>query len=71
MVAEVECVFNGALFLEKVTCARKRFFFFKNWRYFDISITLTARFLLAPIYPNLNRFTCEQRTANVQPQTRV
>ena len=24
--AEVECVFNGALFLEKVTCARKLFF---------------------------------------------
>ena len=40
--AEVECVFNGALFLEKVTCARKRFFFFKNWRYFDIFITLTG-----------------------------
>ena len=39
--AEVECVFNGALFLEKVTCARKRFFF-KNWRYFDIFITLTG-----------------------------
>ena len=27
--AEVECVFNGALFLEEVTCARKRFFFSK------------------------------------------
>ena len=27
--AEVECVFNGGLFLEKVTCARKRFFFQK------------------------------------------
>ena len=26
--AKVECVFNGALFLEKVTCARKRGFFF-------------------------------------------
>ena len=40
--AKVECVFYGALFLEKVTCARKRFFFFKNWLYFDISITLTG-----------------------------
>ena len=41
--AKVECVFNGALFLEKVTCARKRlFFFYKYWRYFDISITLTG-----------------------------
>ena len=41
--AKVECVFYGALFLEKVTCARKRFFFFlkKNW-HFDISITLTG-----------------------------
>ena len=39
--AEDECVFNGALFLEKVSCARK-LFFFKNWRYFDISITLTG-----------------------------
>ena len=39
--AEVECVFNGALFLEEVTCARKHFFF-KTWRYFDISITLTG-----------------------------
>ena len=27
--AEVECVFNRALFLEKVTCARKRCFFQK------------------------------------------
>ena len=27
--AKVECVFYGALFLEKVTCARKRFFFSK------------------------------------------
>ena len=26
--AKVECVFYGALFLENVTCARKRFFFF-------------------------------------------
>ena len=26
--AEVECVFHGAFFLEKVTRARKRFFFF-------------------------------------------
>ena len=26
---KVECVFNGALFLEKVTCARKRFLFSK------------------------------------------
>ena len=25
--AEVECVFHGAFFLEKVTRARKRFFF--------------------------------------------
>ena len=40
--AEVECVFNRALFLEKVTCARKRWFFSKNWRFFDISITLTG-----------------------------
>ena len=37
----VECVFYGALFLEKVTCARKRFFFF-NWLCFGISITLTG-----------------------------
>ena len=27
--AEDECVFNGALFLEKVSCARKLFFFQK------------------------------------------
>ena len=27
--AKVECVFYSALFLEKVTCARKRFFFSK------------------------------------------
>ena len=27
--AEVECVFHGAFFLEKVTRARKRFFFSK------------------------------------------
>ena len=40
--AEVECVFHGAFFLEKVTRARKRVFFFKNWSYFDISITLTG-----------------------------
>ena len=26
--AKVECVFYGALFLEKVTCARKRCFLF-------------------------------------------
>ena len=26
--AEVECVFNGGLFHEKVTCARTRFFWF-------------------------------------------
>ena len=26
--AKVECVFYGALFLENVTCARKRGFFF-------------------------------------------
>ena len=38
---EVECVFHGAFFLEKVTPARKHFFF-KNWSYFDISITLTG-----------------------------
>ena len=40
--AKVECVFYGALFLKKVTCARKRFFLLQNWRYFDISITLTG-----------------------------
>ena len=41
--AEVECAFNGALFLEKVTFARKWVFFsFQNWRYFHISITLTG-----------------------------
>ena len=28
--AKVEYVFYGALFLEKVTCARKRFFFFSK-----------------------------------------
>ena len=27
--AEVECVFHGAFFLKKVTCARKLFFFQK------------------------------------------
>ena len=27
--AKVECVFYGAVFLEKVTCARKRVFFSK------------------------------------------
>ena len=31
VAAKVECVFYGAVFLEKVTCARKRVvFFFKN-----------------------------------------
>ena len=40
--AKVEWVLYGALFLEKVTRARKCFFFVKNWRYFDISITLTG-----------------------------
>ena len=39
--AKVECVFCGALFLEKVTCARK-LFFSKTWHYFDNSITLTG-----------------------------
>ena len=39
--AEVECVFHGAFFLEKVTRAIENIFFFKNWAYFDISITLT------------------------------
>ena len=29
VAAKVECVFYGALFLEKVTCARRRFFFQK------------------------------------------
>ena len=28
--AKVKCVFYGALFLEKVTCVRKRFFYKKN-----------------------------------------
>ena len=40
--AKVECEFYGAFFLEKVTCARKHFFFFKNWLCFGISITLTG-----------------------------
>ena len=30
VAAEVECEFNGALFLEKVTCTRKLFFFFQK-----------------------------------------
>ena len=41
--AKVECEFYGSFFLEKVTCARKLFFFFfKNWLCFGISITLTG-----------------------------
>ena len=40
--AEVECVFYGAFFLEKVAVLENVFFFPKNWPYFDFSITLTG-----------------------------
>ena len=40
--AEVECVFHGAFLLEKVTRARKRFFFFQKLVLYNISITLTG-----------------------------
>ena len=70
-MAVAECVFYGALFLEKVTCARKRFFFKKkigsilafplHWQDDFCSLDFT------PILNDL-RANGERQTSNLKPQ---
>ena len=40
--AKVNWCFMGRYFLRKSPVLKKVCFFFKDWRYFDISITLTG-----------------------------
>ena len=71
--AEVECVFHGAFFLEKVTRARKRFFFSKigliltfplHWQ--DDFCSLEFILILIDLRAN-----GERQTSNLKPQSDV